>query len=143
MVTRAEDIPLAIRQAFHIEMTGRPGPVLVDIPKDIVDPTNPNSAMDWHWPTDADVASDSPGYKPTSKGHPRKIKEAAALIAAAGRPVIYAGGGILKAWAAEALRELAEMTGIPVVTTLMARVRSPTTTRSVWECPACTATTPP
>ncbi|MFI5044235.1 MAG: acetolactate synthase large subunit [Acidimicrobiales bacterium] len=121
LVTRAEDIPLAIRQAFHIATTGRPGPVLVDIPKDIVDPTNPRSAMDWHWPTDGDLASSLPGYKPTTKGHPRKIKDAAQLILTARRPVIYAGGGILKARAAEALRELAELCDIPVVTTLMAR----------------------
>jgi acetolactate synthase I/II/III large subunit len=121
LVTRAEDIPMAIRQAFHIATTGRPGPVLVDIPKDIVDPKNPASAMDWHWPTDADVTSSLPGYKPTTKGHPKKIKEAAQLILAAERPVIYAGGGILKARAAEALRELAELTDIRVVTTLMAR----------------------
>ena len=121
LVTRAEDIPMAIRQAFHIATTGRPGPVLVDIPKDIVDPMNPASAMNWHWPTDADVSSSMPGYKPTTKGHPKKIKEAAVLIATARQPVIYAGGGILKARAAEALRELAELTGIPVVTTLMAR----------------------
>ena len=77
--------------------------------------------MNWHWPTDADVSSSMPGYKPTTKGHPKKIKEAAVLIATARQPVIYAGGGILKARAAEALRELAELTGIPVVTTLMAR----------------------
>jgi len=121
LVTRPEDIPLAIRQAFHIATTGRPGPVLVDIPKDIVDPKNPASAMDWDWPSDADVASSLPGYKPTTKGHPRKIKEAVELILSAQRPVIYAGGGILGARAAEVLRELAEMTDIPVVTTLMAR----------------------
>ncbi|MGB3412670.1 MAG: acetolactate synthase large subunit [Microthrixaceae bacterium] len=121
LVTRAEDIPMAIRQAFHIATTGRPGPVLVDIPKDIVDPNNPASALEWYWPSDAEVASSLPGYKPTIKGHPRKVKEAAELITAAKRPVIYAGGGILKARAAEALKELAEMTGIPVVTTLMAR----------------------
>ncbi len=121
LVTRAEDIPLIIRQAFHIATTGRPGPVLVDIPKDIVDPNNPASALEWYWPSDAEVASSLPGYKPTIKGHPRKIKEAAELISRAKRPVIYAGGGILKARAAEALRELAELTGIPVVTTLMAR----------------------
>ena len=121
LVTRAEDIPLAIRQAFHIATTGRPGPVLVDIPKDIVDPSNANSAMDWYWPTDAELSSSLPGYKPTTKGHPRKIKEAAELILAAHRPVIYAGGGILKARAAEALRALAELCDIPVVTTLMAR----------------------
>jgi acetolactate synthase-1/2/3 large subunit len=121
LVTRAEDIPLVIRQAFHIATTGRPGPVLVDIPKDIVDPTNPASAMEWYWPSDTDVSASLPGYKPTTKGHAKKVREAAALILAAERPVIYAGGGILKARAAEALRELAELTGIPVVTTLMAR----------------------
>ena len=121
LVTRAEDIPLVIRQAFHIATTGRPGPVLVDIPKDIVDPKNPASHMDWHWPTDDEVVASLPGYKPTTKGHPRKIKEAARLILGARRPVIYAGGGILKARAAEALRELVELCEIPAVTTLMAR----------------------
>jgi acetolactate synthase-1/2/3 large subunit len=117
LITSAQDIPRVIHEAFHIATTGRPGPVLVDIPKDIVDPNNPNSAMDWYWPDSIDL----PGYKPTVKGHPRMIREAARLIAEAQRPVIYAGGGILKARAAEALRELAELTGIPVVTTLMAR----------------------
>ena len=54
--------------------------MLVDIPKDIVDPTNPRCAMEWYWPTDEEVASSLPGYKPTTKGHPKKIKEAAAMI---------------------------------------------------------------
>ncbi|MDQ6724990.1 MAG: acetolactate synthase large subunit [Actinomycetota bacterium] len=117
LVTSAQDIPRVIHEAFHIATTGRPGPVLVDIPKDIVDPNHPNSAMDWYWPDSIDL----PGYKPTVKGHPRMIREAAKLIAESKRPVIYAGGGILKARAAEALRELAELTGISVVTTLMAR----------------------
>ena len=117
LITSAQDIPRVIHEAFHIATTGRPGPVLVDIPKDLVDPNNPNSAMDWYWPDSVDL----PGYKPTVKGHPRMIREAAKLIAEAKRPVIYAGGGILKARAAEALRELAELTGISVVTTLMAR----------------------
>ena len=121
LVTNAQDIPRTIREAFHIATTGRPGPVLVDIPKDIVDPTNPRSAMEWYWPTDEEVAAGLPGYKPTTHGHPRKIREAAELILAAERPVIYAGGGILKARAAEALRELAELLDLPVVTTLMAR----------------------
>jgi acetolactate synthase-1/2/3 large subunit len=110
------ELPLIIRQAFHLATTGRPGPVLVDVPKDIL-----TAEVDWWWPSDADVAASLPGYKPNLKGHPRMIKEAARLIAAAERPVIYAGGGILKARAAEALRELAELTGTPVVTTLMAR----------------------
>ena len=121
LVTRAEDIPRVIREAFHIATTGRPGPVLVDIPKDIVDPNNPRSALDWYWPDDSEVASGLPGYRPTTKGHPRKIRDAAELILRARRPVFYVGGGILKARAAEALRELAELTQIPVVTTLMAR----------------------
>ena len=121
LVSSAQDIPRTIREAFHIATTGRPGPVLVDIPKDIVDPTNPRSAMEWYWPTDEEVAAGLPGYKPTTTGHPRKIKEAAELILSSQRPVIYAGGGILKARAAEALRELAELLDLPVVTTLMAR----------------------
>ncbi len=121
LVTDAADIPHIVREAFHIATTGRPGPVLIDIPKDIVDPKNPRSAMDWYWPTEAEIDQGLPGYRPTIKGHPRMIKEAARLIAESRQPVIYAGGGILKARAAEALRELAELTGIPVVTTLMAR----------------------
>jgi acetolactate synthase-1/2/3 large subunit len=120
-VTEAADIPRAVREAFHIATTGRPGPVLIDIPKDIVDPKNPRSAMDWYWPSDDEISTGLPGYKPTTKGHPRKIKEAAELILQSHRPVIYAGGGILKARAAEALRELAELVDIHVVTTLMAR----------------------
>src|SRR5581483_6474308 len=89
--------------------------------KDIVDPKNPRSTLDWYWPSDDEVAAGLPGYKPTTKGHPRKIKDAAELILQSTRPVIYAGGGILKARAAEALRALAELCDIPVVTTLMAR----------------------
>ena len=77
--------------------------------------------MEWHWPSDDEVRDGLPGYKPTLAGHPRKIREAAELILRSERPVIYAGGGILKARAAEALRELAELCDIHVVTTLMAR----------------------
>jgi len=121
LVTEAQDIPLAVRQAFHIATTGRPGPVLLDIPKDIVDPKNPRSHLDWHWPTDEEVRASLPGYRPNTQGHPRMIKQAAELMLTARKPIIYAGGGILKARAAEALRELAELCGIHVVTTLMAR----------------------
>ena len=116
LVMRAEDIPLAIRQAFHIATTGRPGPVLVDLPKDIL-----QNNMTWHWPSDEDVMDSLPGYRPTTKGHPKMIKEAAKLILASKQPVLYLGGGVLKARAAEIVRELAELTNIPVVTTLMAR----------------------
>ena len=77
--------------------------------------------MEWYWPTDDEVASSLPGYRPNTKGHPRMIKEAARLILEAERPVLYVGGGILKARAAEEVRELAELTDIHVVTTLMAR----------------------
>src|SRR3954465_10867690 len=112
LVMTPDDLPRVIREAFHIATTGRPGPVLVDVPKDVL-----QASMEWYWPDGVDL----PGYKPTTHGHPRKIKDAARLILASEQPVIYAGGGILKARAAEALRELAELTDIHVVTTLMAR----------------------
>jgi acetolactate synthase-1/2/3 large subunit len=116
LVMSPDDLPLAIRQAFHIATTGRPGPVLVDVPKDVL-----QNSMEWHWPDDRELADSLPGYRPNVKGHPRMIKEAARLILASERPVLYVGGGILKARAADALRELAELTDIHVVTTLMAR----------------------
>ncbi|GJM38989.1 MAG: acetolactate synthase [Acidimicrobiales bacterium] len=119
LVTEAQDIPRIIHEAFHIATTGRPGPVLVDIPKDIVDPTNARSAMNWYTASDADM--ELPGYAPQMEGDRELIRQAAELIRDAERPVLYVGGGILKARAAEALRELAEMVQIPVVTTLMAR----------------------
>jgi acetolactate synthase-1/2/3 large subunit len=116
LVLDADDIPMVVRQAFHIATTGRPGPTLVDVPKDIL-----QNEMSWYWPSDDEVAASLPGYRPTTKGHPRMIKEAARLIMASERPVLYVGGGMLKARAAEALRDLVDETGIHVVTTLMAR----------------------
>ncbi len=116
LVMDPDEIPLLVRQAFHLATTGRPGPVLLDVPKDVL-----QAEMTWSWPTDTDVTASLPGYRPTINGHPRMIKEAARLIAEARRPVIYAGGGILKSRAAEALRQLAELIEVPVVTTLMAR----------------------
>ena len=121
LVTSAQDIPQTIREAFYIATTGRPGPVLVDIPKDIVDPRNPASAMEWYEPTEVDL----PGYKPQTEPDLDKVRAAAELIMQSTRPVIYAGGGILKARAAEALRELAELIDVHVVTTLMARSAFP------------------
>ncbi len=112
LITDPQDVPRVIREAFHVATTGRPGPVLVDMPKDVS-----NQEMEWYWPDDVDL----PGYKPNTKGHAKQIKDAARLMGEAERPVIYAGGGILKARAAETLRELAELTGIHVITTLMAR----------------------
>ena len=114
LITDAADIPRVVSEAFHVATTGRPGPVLIDVPKDVA-----QSTMEWYWPQASDL--DLPGYRPVTDGDPELIRQAAELILAAERPVIYAGGGILKARASEGLRELAERTGIPVVTTLMAR----------------------
>ena len=117
LVTEAQDIPRTVKEAFHIATTGRPGPVLVDIPKDIVDPKNPRSAMEWT----GDVEMDLPGYHPRTEVDQSAIEAAAELIRSAERPILYVGGGVLKARAAEVLRELVELSGIHVVTTLMAR----------------------
>jgi acetolactate synthase I/II/III large subunit len=112
LVQSAQDIPRVIVEAFHIAATGRPGPVLVDLPKDVL-----QSSTRFSWPPTMDL----PGYRPVLKPHGKQIREAARLIAEAKRPVLYVGGGVLKARAAAELRVLAELTGIPLVTTLMAR----------------------
>ncbi len=112
LITRPEDIAEAIASAFHIAGTGRPGPVLVDITKDAL-----QAEFDFVWPRTVEL----PGYRPTTKPHNKQVKEAARLLAEAQRPVLYVGGGVVKAQAAEELRALAEAAGIPVVTTLMAR----------------------
>ncbi|MGH3716526.1 MAG: acetolactate synthase large subunit [Micromonosporaceae bacterium] len=112
LVQNAEEIPRIIAEAFHIASTGRPGPVLVDIPKDVL-----QAQTTFSWPP----ALELPGYKPNAHPHGKQIREAAKLIASAKRPVLYVGGGVLKAGATAELRTLAELTGIPVVTTLMAR----------------------
>jgi acetolactate synthase I/II/III large subunit len=112
LVTDADEIPQRIAEAFHLASTGRPGPVLVDIPKDVL-----QARTDFAWPPRMEL----PGYKPTTRPHGKQVREAAALIAEARRPVLYVGGGVLKADATEELAALAELTGAPVVTTLMAR----------------------
>jgi acetolactate synthase-1/2/3 large subunit len=112
LVTRAEDIPRAVAEAFHIASTGRPGPVLVDISKDAL-----QSQTTFAWPSRLDL----PGYKPTTRPHTKQVREAARLMLESRRPVLYVGGGIIRAGAAAELRALADLTGIPVVTTLMAR----------------------
>ena len=111
MVTNVEDIPRAIAAAHHLATTGRPGPVLVDIPKDVQ-----SAEFEFSWPPEVDL----PGYKPNVKPHNRQIAQAAKMIAAAKRPVLYIGGGVVKAGAHEELLAFAERTGVPVVTTLMA-----------------------
>ncbi|WP_082523173.1 acetolactate synthase large subunit [Geodermatophilus sp. Leaf369] len=112
LVTDAAEIPQRIAEAFHLASTGRPGPVLVDVPKDVLQATT-----DFSWPPRIDL----PGYKPTTRPHGKQVREAAAVVQAARQPVLYVGGGVLKAHASEVLAELAELTGAPVVTTLMAR----------------------
>ena len=112
LVTKAEDIPRAVAAAFHIAGTGRPGPVLVDVTKDAL-----QSMTDFEWPTDLNL----PGYRPVTKPHIKQVKEAARLILESQRPVLYIGGGVIKAQASAELAKLVEITGIPVVTTLMAR----------------------
>ncbi|WP_018295732.1 acetolactate synthase large subunit [Corynebacterium lubricantis] len=110
MVTDANEIPEAIAAAFHLAETGRPGPVLVDIPKDVQ-----NQEMDFVWPPVIDM----PGYKPVTTPHSRQISQATELIAEAERPILYVGGGVIKSNANKELLAFAEHTGIPVVTTLM------------------------
>ena len=112
LVTDPDEIPRVIAEAFHISLTGRPGPVLVDIAKDAL-----QKLTTFTWPTELAL----PGYRPTTRPHGKQVREAARLIAEAKRPVLYVGGGVIKAGAAAELKVLAEMTGIPVVTTLMAR----------------------
>ena len=112
LVTSADEIPQRIAEAFHLASTGRPGPVLVDVPKDVLQATT-----DFSWPPRIDL----PGYKPTTRPHGKQVREAAALIARSRQPVLYVGGGVIKAQATAELAELAELTGAPVVTTLMAR----------------------
>ena len=112
LVTDAADVARTIREAFHIASTGRPGPVLVDIPKDVL-----ITETEWVWPKQVDL----PGYKPTTKGNQRQVREAINLIMAAERPVLYVGGGVLKSDATKELFQLATEGKLPVVTTLMAR----------------------
>ena len=111
-VTEAGEISNVINEAFHVASTGRPGPVLVDIPKDIL-----NAETQWRDPDPISM----PGYKPTIDPHPRRIAEAVRLIEEAERPVLYVGGGIIKAGGSEPLRRLTDLTNVPVVTTLMGR----------------------
>jgi acetolactate synthase-1/2/3 large subunit len=116
LVKRIEDLPLIIRQAFYIARTGRPGPVLVDIPKDIT-----QKLSDVKIPSLDEVKSSLPGYKPHTEGNPQQIKRAAKLIMSAKRPVLYVGGGAVQSEAQDELIELAELMNIPVTTTNMGK----------------------
>ena len=121
LVSDPNDIPQIVHEAFHIATHGRPGPVLIDMPKNITDAMNPDSAMTWVDPVPVDL----PGFQPVLDGDPKDVSAAVDLMLAAERPVIYAGGGVLKARAATELTALAEKLNLPVVTTLMARGAMP------------------
>ena len=112
LVTDAADIPRTIAEAFHIAGTGRPGPVLVDVSKDAL-----QARTTYQWPRELHL----PGYRPVTRPHAKQVREAARLILESRKPVLYVGGGVIRARASAELRRLAELTGIPVVTTLMAR----------------------
>ncbi|MQW77768.1 acetolactate synthase large subunit [Nocardioides sp. dk4132] len=112
LVTDPAEIPQKIAEAFHLASTGRPGPVLVDVTKSAL-----QAMTTFRWPTELHL----PGYRPVTKPHAKQIREATKLILEARRPVLYVGGGTIRARAHRELRVLAELTGIPVVTTLMAR----------------------
>ena len=112
LVTDPDDIPRVIAEAFHVASTGRPGPVLVDISKDAL-----QSRTSFAWPPRVGL----PGYRPVTRPHNKQIREAARLIARAKRPILYVGGGVVRAGASEELRRFVDLARIPVVTTLMAR----------------------
>lgn len=112
LVKDAADIPSTIAAAYHIAGTGRPGPVLVDITKDAQQNTVP-----FVWPPKIDL----PGYRPITKAHGKQILAAAQMLAEAKKPILYVGGGVIRSRASKELLELAEVTGVPVTTTLMAR----------------------
>src|SRR6195952_3049341 len=112
LVTDPAEIPRTVAEAFYIASTGRPGPVLVDVAKSAL-----QAMTDYQWPTELNL----PGYRPVTRPHSKQIREAAKLILEARRPVLYVGGGTIRARASQELRTLAERTGMPVVTTLMAR----------------------
>jgi acetolactate synthase I/II/III large subunit len=113
LVTNASDIPAVMASAVHIATTGRPGPVLVDVAKDAQ-----NAKFEFVWPPQQDL---TPGYKPISDPHGKQIQAAAELILQSKKPILYVGGGVIRAGANKELLRLAKITGAPVTTTLMAR----------------------
>jgi acetolactate synthase-1/2/3 large subunit len=122
LITDANEVAETVREAFHIARTGRPGPVLIDVPKDVQ-----LQEISWNWPESVDL----PGYKPTTKGNLKQVRTAVQMIMAAKRPVLYVGGGVIKANASKELFALATDGQLPVVTT---------SSRS--GCPGCTVATP-
>lgn len=122
MVQNPEDIPMVVKKAFHIATTGRPGPVVIDIPKDV---TDPNKKFKYHYPESVKLRS----YSVPGKGHTGQIKKAVEILLAAKRPVIYTGGGVVQGNGSELLRELARKLDFPVTNTLMGLGAYPATDR--------------
>ena len=112
LIKDPEDLPQAIKEAFHIATTGRPGPVLIDVPADVS-----KGEIDYEYPETVNI----PGYKPTTKGHARQTKQAAAMIAKARKPLLYIGGGVIASGAAAQVKELAELMQLPVTATMMGK----------------------
>ncbi|TNM42796.1 acetolactate synthase large subunit [Nocardioides albidus] len=112
LVTDPAEIPTKIAEAFHIASSGRPGPVLVDVTKSAL-----QASTTFRWPTELSL----PGYRPVTRPHAKQIREAARLLLESRKPVLYVGGGTIRSGASKEVLALAELTGIPVVTTLMAR----------------------
>jgi acetolactate synthase-1/2/3 large subunit len=112
LVKKAEDIPETMKKAFFIATSGRPGPVVVDIPKDI---TNPTELFDYEYPETVTMRS----YNPATRGHSGQVKKAIKLLTECERPVIYSGGGVIQGNASDELTELARLLGFPITNTLM------------------------
>ncbi len=122
LVKDAQSIPATIKKAFYLASTGRPGPVVIDLPKDI---TNPIDKFPYSYPESVSLRS----YQPAKKGHPRQIRKAVELLLAAKRPVIYSGGGVIQGEATDELRQLAQELNFPVTNTLMGLGGYPATDR--------------
>src|SRR5690606_4327275 len=122
MVQNPEDIPMVVKKAFHIATTGRPGPVVIDIPKDVTDPAK---KFPYSYPESVKLRS----YSVPGKGHTGQIKKAVEILLAAKRPVIYSGGGVVQGNGSELLKELARTLGYPVTNTLMGLGAYPATDR--------------
>ncbi len=120
LVKDVRDLALTIRKAFYIATTGRPGPVVVDIPKDV---TDPNVRVPYHYPREIRMRS----YNPVEKGHPGQIRKAVDLLLQAKRPVFYTGGGVVLGEGSAQLTELVRATGFPITSTLMGLGAFPTT----------------
>lgn len=122
LVKHASDIPATVKKAFYIASTGRPGPVVIDIPKDI---TNPVDKFEYHYPERVKLRS----YTPSTRGHAGQIKKAVQLLLSARRPIIYAGGGVILGRASQQLTDLARRLNAPVTNTLMGLGSFPGTDR--------------